>query len=170
MLRTIVILILSVIFFIPSYSQDANYWQSDYSPGGFLTPGAVIANNKDSGVMFYNPALLAYAKKSSASISGNIYQYQSTKIKDGVGAGLNLSSSGGSIIPLMASNVLALKLKKPFTVAYALVNSPVIDYQVTQRKDTKQNVLDDSYSPGNEVFIGQFVQQNSITETEGILA
>ncbi|MBS1948287.1 MAG: hypothetical protein JST47_11015 [Bacteroidetes bacterium] len=151
-------------------AQDANYWLSGYGPGGFLAPGAVVSNNKDSGVMFYNPALLAYANRSAASISGNIYQFQSTKIKDGIGTGLDLKSAGGSIVPLMASNVIALKLKRPFTIAYALINTPVINYQVTQRKDTKQNVLDDSYSPGPEVFIGQYTQQNIINETKGLFS
>jgi hypothetical protein len=120
--------------------------------------------------MFYNPALLAYANKSAASISGNIYQYQSTKIKNGVGTGLDLKTSGGSVIPLMASNVISLKLKKPFTIAYALINSPIMNYNVSQRKDAKQNVLSDSYSPGNEVFIGQYAEQNQLNETKGLLS
>ena len=53
-------------------AQDANYWTTGYNPGGFLTPGAVIAHNRDSGVLFYNPALLAYERKNSASISGDV--------------------------------------------------------------------------------------------------
>lgn len=93
-------------------AQDAHYWSSSYGPAGFLSPGATIANNRDSGVFFYNPALLAYSHKSTASISGTIYQYQRTKIKNGAGTDLNLISSGGSIIPLMVSNTISLKLKK----------------------------------------------------------
>lgn len=169
-LRNKFCLIILLFFATKSNAQDANYWQSDYGPGGFLTPGAVVANNKDSGVMFYNPALLAFANKSAASISGNIYQYQSIKIKDGIGTGLDLKSSGGSVIPLMASNVISLKLRKPFTIAYALINTPVLNYQVTQRKDTKQNVLDDSYSPGDEYYIGQYAMQNTVNETKGIFS
>ncbi len=51
-------------------AQDANYWSSSYNPAGLLTPGAVIVLNRDSGVMFFNPALLGYNTKNSASISG----------------------------------------------------------------------------------------------------
>ncbi|HLK30375.1 MAG TPA: hypothetical protein VKT28_17465 [Puia sp.] len=166
----LLLIFLVIISSFQTKAQDANYWQSDYGPGGFLTPGAVVSYNKDSGVMFYNPALLAYANKSAASISGNIYQYQSTKIKDGIGTGLDLKTSGGSVIPLMASNVISLKLKKPFTIAYALINSPIMNYSVTQRKDTKQNVLNDSYSPGSEVFVGQYAEQNVLNETKGLLS
>jgi hypothetical protein len=110
-----------------AFSQDANYWSSSYGPGAFLTPGATIANNGDSGVFFYNPALFGFSRKSSASISGTIYQYQSTNIKNGAGSGLDLKSSGGSVIPQMAANNITLKLKnRPFTIAYALLHEPVM--------------------------------------------
>ncbi|HWK06448.1 MAG TPA: hypothetical protein VNS58_22595 [Puia sp.] len=151
-------------------AQDANYWSSDYGPGGFLTPGAVIAYNRDSGVLFFNPALLAYTNKSSASITGNIYQYESIRIKDAVGAGLPLSSTGGSIIPQMGAGSIAIHGSKPFVIGYALIRNPVSSFQATQRKDAKQNVLNDSYSPGPEYYVGQYSLANSITETSGILS
>lgn len=151
-------------------AQDANYWSSNYSAGGFLTPGAVIAFNKDSGVFFYNPALLAFSNKTTASITGNVYQYESINIRNGIGSGLNLSSKGASIIPQMVSGVIALKRKRPFSLAYALIRNPVSGFQTTQRKDAKVNVLNDSYSPGPETFIGQYTAQNTITETSGQLS
>ncbi|MDR6940800.1 hypothetical protein [Mucilaginibacter pocheonensis] len=151
-------------------AQDANYWSSSYNPAGFLTPGAVIAFNRDSGVMFLNPALLAYSTKSSASISGSIYQYGNIKIKNGVGTGLNLKSTSASVIPQMISATITLKGKHPFTVGYALTHNPVMSYQATQQRDGRFNVLDDSYSPGNESFLGQFKRLNSINETSGIIS
>jgi hypothetical protein len=36
---------------------------------------------------------------------------------------------------------------------------------VSQRRDEQFNVLNDSYSPGPEFFIGQFVQQNLVSES-----
>ncbi len=61
-------------------AQDANYWSADYGPAGFFTPGAVIANNNDSGVLFYNPALLGLSHKSATTLSGTVYHYESIKI------------------------------------------------------------------------------------------
>ena len=155
-------------FYAPA--QDVNYWSSSYGPGGFLAPGATIANNGDSGVFFFNPALFGYSRKSSASISGTIYQYQRTNIKNGTGTGLDLKSSGGSVIPQIVSNTITLKMKKPFTIAYALLHEPVMSFTGTQRKDAQQNVLNDSYSPGAETFVGQYTAQNNIDETAGILS
>ncbi len=155
-----------VCFFLSaSYAQDANYWSNNYNAGNFFTPGAVIASNKDSGTFFYNPALLAYETKSSTSINGNLYQYQQSHIKNGAGTGLNLNSNSTNIIPLLVSGTIALKTKKPFAISYALIRNPIENFQGTQRKDTKMNVLDDSYSPGNETYVGQISSQNKSTQT-----
>lgn len=148
-----------------SYSQD-NYWSDEYNAGGFLSPGAVIAFNRDSGVFFYNPALLALTRKSSASISANIYRYESIRIKDGAGIGKNLNSTSTGIVPQMISGVIALPGKKPFSLGYALIRSAGFNYQVSQRQDKKMNVLDDSYSPGDEYFIGQYSNQNIVSNTQ----
>ncbi|NCD68440.1 hypothetical protein [Mucilaginibacter agri] len=151
-------------------AQDTNYWSSEYGPAGFLTPGAAVAFTRDSGVLYYNPALLGYNTKSTASISGSIYQLNSIKIKNGAGPGYNLNSSGAAIIPVAASGIFAFKGKKKFTIAYAIIHNPVLGYQASQQRDDKFNVLNDAYSPGNEVFIGQFDNQNTINETSGSLS
>lgn len=53
-------LILLFFFVIKNLkAQDANYWQSSYSPGGMLTPGAAIAYDNDSSLYYYNPALFS---------------------------------------------------------------------------------------------------------------
>jgi hypothetical protein len=153
-----------------AYGQDANYWSAPYGAGGFFVPGATIARNDDSGVLFYNPALLAYNTKNAANISGNIYNLQRFKVNDGAGSGLHLKSGSTGILPVVASNTLYLKLKSPISIAYALINNPVLRYQVSQRKDGTLNVLNDSYSPGNELFVGQYVNSNSVDETQGVLS
>lgn len=151
-------------------AQDANYWSSAYGAGGFMTPGSTIAKNGDSGVLFYNPALLAFNTKNASNISGNIYNFQSTSLHDGAGLGLNLTANSTYILPVLASNTIYLRLKKPITIAYALMSTPVLRFQASQRRDGMINVLGDSYSPGNEFYVGQYVHSNSVDETNGLLA
>lgn len=146
-------------------AQDANYWSSSYGPAGYFMPGSVIAQNRDSGVMFYNPALLVNTASSTTSISGTIYQYHSIYYRNGIGTGLGLKSQGTSIIPMVASRAVPVKKKLPFTLAFAIVHNPVIDYGVTQQKDVVQDVLDNSYSPGPETFIGQYKAANRMDQT-----
>ncbi|MGN8069706.1 hypothetical protein [Mucilaginibacter sp. 22184] len=170
MLKTFIIFFCLLFLLQGVRAQDANYWSSNYNPAGFLTPGAVIAFNRDSGVMFLNPALLAYSNKTTASISGSIYQYSNIRTKNGAGTGLNLNSSSAAIIPQIVSATISFKGKKPFTLGYALIHNPVMNYQVTQQRDAKFNVLNDSYSPGDESFLGQVKKQSSINETTGIIS
>lgn len=170
MTKILIIFLCVFMFTQATRAQDANYWSSSYNPAGFLTPGAVIAFNRDSGVMFLNPALLAYSTKSTASINASIYQYGRINIKNGAGTGLNLKSTSTSIIPQMISATISLKGKHPFTIGYALTHNPVMNYRVNQQRDATFNVLDDSYSPGNEYFLGQYKNVNSINETAGIIS
>jgi hypothetical protein len=153
-----------------SNAQDANYWSSTYGPGGFFSPGSTIAKNGDSGVLFYNPALLAYNTKNASNISGSIYNFQTTNFNDGAGLGLNLKATSTYILPVLASNTIYLKLKKPITVAYAIMSTPVMKFHASQRRDAMINILPDGKSPGNEFFVGQYVHANTVEETSGILA
>lgn len=166
MLRTTLVTSLTLCSLL-SFSQDANYWSSNYGPGGFFTPGAVVSNNRDSGIFFYNPALMGLSSKSSTSISANIYKLEGINIKNGVGQGKNLKSNQTSIIPLMASGTISIK---GITVGYALINDPVMNFVGTQRKDSKINVLDDSYSPGDEYYIGEYNLENTVTTTSGLIS
>ena len=151
-------------------AQDSNYWSSAFNPAGLLTPGAAISFTGDSGVLYYNPALLGYNTKSAANISGSVYQYNDIRIKNGAGAGFDLNSNSISTVPVLASGIIALKGKHNFSIAYAIMHNPILNYKAAQQRDDQFNVLNNSYSPGNEYFIGQYSGQNSINETSGILS
>lgn len=170
MTRILITLILSTLFAVFSQAQDAGYWSSNYGPGGFFTPGAVIANNGDSGVLFVNPALLAFSPKSTATLSANVYHLESTKIRDGAGTGKDLKSLAPGIIPQMIGGTIAFKGKRPFSIGYALIHSSGINFKASQRQDKQFNVLDDSYSPGPEFYVGETILQNTATGTSGLLS
>ncbi len=171
-LPKIVIALLCFVLFSQSIkAQDANYWSSSYNPAGLLTPGAVIALNRDSGVMFFNPALLGYNSKNSASISGTIYQLSKVDVKNGAGTGLDMNSSSTSIIPQMVSATISFnKGAHPFTIGYALTHDQFMNYQANQQRDGKLNVLSDTYSPGDEYYLGQIANQNSSSQTGGLIS
>jgi len=151
-------------------AQDANYWSSSYSPAGFLVPGAVVAHNGDSGVFFYNPALLGGSRKNSVTVSGTVYSYDYYKINNALGANKDLKSHNASIIPQMVSGTISLKGKRSLTFGYALLHVPVINFQASQQRDDKLNVLNDSYSPGDESFVGQANINSTVKETTGMVS
>lgn len=152
------------------FAQDANYWSDGYGPGGFFTPGAVIANNKDSGVLFYNPALQALTKKKTASISGTVYQVESIKMKNGAGTGKDLHSRITSSVPQMLSGIVSVGRRKPVYFGYALMHTSVLNYNVSQQQDAKLDVIDGSGSPGLEYYVGQYNFQNLTRETSALIS
>jgi len=172
MRRSLLLLPVLLLLLQPLFSQDAHYWSNNYGPGVFLTPGSVIASNRDSGVLFYNPALLSLSNKNKiaiSSISANIYQLEAINIRNGAGTGMHLRSRSMRIVPQMLSGSVSLGKKAPVVIAYALINAPGLRYQSSQRKDKKFNVLDDSYSPGDEYFVGDYVVENRVSETTALL-
>lgn len=151
-------------------AQDTHYWSANFSAGSFVMPGGVVANNRDSGVVFYNPALLAYSLKNSASISGNLYQWQLIKISNGTGAGKDLRSVYANIIPVMGSGTLHLNVGKAFTIGYAFLHDPQINYQAHQQGNSDVDILFENDSPGKESFLGQYAAQNKASYTSAILS
>lgn len=133
-------------------------------------PGAVLSYNGDSGALFVNPALQCYSRADAVSMTGTIYQLQSLAVKNGIGSGLDLASVRSSIVPLIAAHNIPLKTKRPVSLVYAIVSRPVINFLANQRKEAQLNALDDSYSPGNESFIGQYSLSKTMGETSGILS
>jgi hypothetical protein len=146
-------------------AQDSHYWTSNFSPAGFLTPGAAIANTRDSGIVYLNPAVMAWSDKTATSISSNVYRYDHFRIKNGVGIGKDLVSNSTLIVPQLISKTFKLNKQDPLTIGFALIQNPLQDFNTSQRLDKRANVLDDKYSPGDEAYVGQVDAQSQVTET-----
>lgn len=153
------------------YAQDANYWNSQYNAGGYFLPGAVVSNNNDSGVLYINPALLANSKVALISANATIYHIDKIKIIDGAGNGFNLNfSNSGANSAFMAGNFRLPLAKKYISIAYGIIQSPTYTFASSQRRDEKANVLNDSYSPGPETFVGQYRRHNNGNDFKLVIA
>ncbi|SFD07094.1 hypothetical protein [Spirosoma endophyticum] len=164
MLRAAALLLFIKLSFQEAIAQDSNYWSSNYGPGGFMTPGTTIADTRDSGVFFYNPALLAIRPKTALEFSGSLYQLESTRIIDALGKGKDLRSVSGGVSPQIHSGSLRMKKNERLVMAYALIHTHILSDRVNQRQDAKMNVLNDAYSPGAENYLGQFSSINQVNE------
>ncbi|WP_295128902.1 hypothetical protein [uncultured Chitinophaga sp.] len=163
------LLLVSVCVFNVVKSQDTHYWNSQYGAGGFFVPGAVIAANGDSGVYFYNPALLGGSKIAAISMNTVLYQHQAIRIKNGAGKGFDLKSASNASVPNMLAGGQAIPGTR-VSVAYALIHTPGIRLETSQRRDDQFQVLNDSYSPGNEYYVGQYQLENRAGETRAQIA
>ena len=135
-----------------------------------MTPGATLSDTRDSGVFFYNPALLAIRPKTALEFSGSLYQFESTRIVDALGAGKSLRSLSGGVSPQMHSGSFELKNNQRLVLAYALIHTHILNDRVNQRQDTKLNVLNNAYSPGTEYYIGQYSEINQVSELAGVVS
>lgn len=167
MLRVIAAILFAGINTQYALAQDSHYWSSNYGPGGLMTPGATIADTKDSGVFFYNPALLAVRPKTALEFSASLYQFESNRVIDALGKGKDLKSLSGGISPQMHSGSFELKNNERLVLAYALIHTHILNDRVNQRQDKQMNVLNDGYSPGSEFYIGQFSEINQVSEIAG---
>lgn len=169
-MRQLYSLLLTACCLLPAAAQDSHYWTSNYGPGGLMTPGSTIADTKDSGVFFYNPALLAIRPKTSLEFSGSLYQLESTRIIDALGKGKDLTSISGGISPQIHSGSFELKNNERLALAYALIHTHILNDRVHQRQDARMNVLNDAYSPGPEYYLGQYSELNQISEIAGVFS
>lgn len=149
-------------------AQDTHYWGSQYGTAGFFLPGAVVAWNGDSSVLFYNPALLVHSNGPRISANANIYYLEKINLRNGAGTGRDLRSTSSGSLPQLLSGNFRLPGKRGLNIAYALISNNVLDYEATQRRDEALNVLNDSYSPGDEFFVGQLIAQNSVRTFSGL--
>lgn len=170
MLRTITRLLFIVGSLKQAVAQDSHYWSSNYGPGGLMTPGATLADTRDSGVFFYNPALLAIRPKTALEFSGSLYQFESNRIIDALGKGKDLKSVSGGVSPQMHSGSFELKNNERLVLAYALIHTHILNDRANQRQDARMNVLNDGYSPGAEFYIGQFSEINQVSEIAGVFS
>lgn len=166
-------LLLPIIFLLTYsdvFSQDSHYWSGLFNPVGLLTPGAAIADTRDSGVLYFNPALLANNTKNTATLNGSLYKLNNIRFKNGAGEVYPLNSLNIDITPLMGSGVINLRGKRNLNLGYAIMYNPVIDFNATQQRDGMIDALDNSYSPGDEQFVGQINLQNRMNTVTGLLS
>ncbi|WP_420147396.1 hypothetical protein [Spirosoma sp.] len=132
MLRICTFYIVCAFSYRQVIAQDSNYWSSNYSPGGFMTPGASIADTKDSGVFFYNPALLTVRPETALEFSDSLYQFELNRVIDALGKGKDLKSISAGVSPQMHAGSFELKNNKRLVLAYALIHTHIVNDRVNQ--------------------------------------
>lgn len=167
-MRALTIIIFTSLVPAMLRGQDTHYWGSHYGTAGFFLPGSVVAYNGDSSVLFYNPALLVHSNGPRISANANIYYLEKINRQNGAGTNRDLRSSTSGSLPQLISGNFRLKGKPGVNIAYGIISNNPIDFQATQRRDEAFNVLNDSYSPGNEFYVGQFIEQNTVKDFTGL--
>jgi hypothetical protein len=148
----------------PAFSQNSNYSTNQYGSRSALMGGAVVGGVRDTSAGFYNPGALGFVDNASLSVSGNAYSVSSNSLENGVGTGEDIKSTNIQAVPTLLSGIYKFENAPEHTLGYSLITRTDVSNKFTGRTDSFQNVLNDSYSPGNEEFIGQYNLDSKVKE------
>jgi hypothetical protein len=165
-----ILLLLMFIFPLVIVAQDNHYESTMLGPRNAALANAGIARFEDQTAVFMNPATLSDATGSSFNFNAITGGLSNVKFKNGLGEGLNLKSAGFSVLPNMASGVIKPKKnEKDWVLGYALFHRFSDRILLTDRRETETNVINDTESPGNEYYSGQYHLDKDLDEVNLVL-
>lgn len=153
-----------LLFSIKSTAQDTNYWTQQFGSKSSLLGGAVVGGVRDNSAIFYNPGAMSLVDSSTVSVSATGYQYESLKLQNGAGVGIDLSSSKTSIIPLIITGTYKFKKNNRHTLGYTIISKMQTGLKFSARNDNELDVLPEFNSEGNEEFVAQYNLNTSVSE------
>lgn len=151
-----------IFFSLHIFAQDSHYWTESYGNRSMLLNGTVIGSVEDLGAVFYNPARISQFESPAFVISGQVYQYNKTSIKNGLGDGLDLNKSNFGGGPSLVSGTFKLGFLEGHQFAYAFLSR--------SKSDNSFNFSVDNFGdfvkafPGEEYFSGEIVLKNKIND------
>lgn len=100
--------VLGILLFPPAAvrAQDAHYSTMQYGPRASLLGGAVIGSVNDMSGTYYNPGALVLARDLAFSFSTNVFEFQSFRLEDTSGEGIDLGSSRSGIRPSLIAGTI----------------------------------------------------------------
>lgn len=156
---------IAVVFILLSskpYAQNGHYWTETYGTRSMLLNGVVIGSVEDLGAVFYNPARISQFSSPAFVISGQVYQYNRTTIKNGLGDGLDLEKSGFGGVPSLVSGTFKLGFLEGHHFAYAFLARIQFDNTFNFSVDEFGDFV--KAFPGEEYFSGGINATNRIND------
>jgi hypothetical protein len=155
------LLFTTILFFLSVSSQENNYWSTQYGAKSNLLGGASVATFVDDGAIFYNPAALAFKDSSHISVAASAFQFEMTKVKNGMGTDLDLHDINYDVAPqLVGGN---LKISKKVEAEFILLSRYIVNANLlsVQKSDVLLRLNDTATLCR---FTGEFESRNKVQE------
>jgi hypothetical protein len=104
-----------------SRAQDSHYWTEQYGPRASLLGGAVIGSVANISGTYYNPGSLSLAEDLPFAITASVFDYETIRIEDGAGRGVDLSTNRSGIRPSLVAGTITTKLFGDDVLAYSFL-------------------------------------------------
>jgi hypothetical protein len=113
-----------------SRAQDAHYWTEQFGPRASLLGGAVTGSVADISGTYYNPGSLALAEDLPFAITANVFDYETIRLEDGAGRGVDLSTNRSGLRPSLVAGTITTTLFGGDVLAYSLLPRARSSYDV----------------------------------------
>lgn len=152
-------------------AQDNHYENNVLGPRNAALANSGLARFEDQTAVFTNPATLSEALGSSFNFNAITGGVSRIRFNNGLGQGISLRTGGFNMLPNMAAGVLKpKKSEKDFVVGYAIYHKYNDHVLLTDRRETTEyNIINETESPGNEYYSGQYHLDKDLDEVNMVL-
>ncbi len=127
-----------------------------------MLSGSIVGSVSDNSSIYYNPGGMAFIKKSSITVTGDLGYADLQSYKNAAGDGIDLSTTKLEFVPSVVSGVIKDKKRPWLTINYALMNYSLSSTTLDAKNSGTRDVL--STSPNNEHFSGTYQFSNETRE------
>lgn len=154
-MKSLYLLLISVISIQLATAQDAHYWTEQFGTKSMLLSNSVVGVVEDLGAVYYNPARLGLIENPAFVISGKVYQLNNLKVSNATGdtsdASQKSSDFGGA--PSLVAGTFSVKGWDNHNFAYAFLTRRRMDMNLNGMTDVYGSLIEDF--PGDEYFSGE---------------
>ena len=146
-------------------AQDNHYAWMQYGSRNSILYNAGVSKFEDQSAVIINPATLSQAKSSSFNFNSNVVAFNNIKFKNGLGQDFNITSSNFNVLPSMASGIYKPKnAEKNLVIGYALYHANTDNLDISDRTESRLNLINETESPGVENYLAQYTLDNRMNE------
>lgn len=127
-MRRGLLLLLPLLAHGAAHAQDNQYWTQQQGSRATLLGGASMAAITDNSAFYSDPALLAFLKDPSITVTADYYYAQHVRTRDLDGLGLDMVSSQYNGVPRMVAASFPLKKGGPWMLGLGLVNTQYSEF------------------------------------------
>lgn len=145
-----------------AFSQSSHYWTESFGTRSMLLNGAVIGSVEDLGAVYYNPGRISQIDNPAFVISGQVYDWKTTIIENGLGDERDLKQSTFGGGPSLVSGTFKLKFAPGHHFAYAFLSRR--DFATDYRFSTDEFGDFVQVTPGDEYFSGELIASTAVKD------
>lgn len=150
------------------FAQDYHYWSEQFGTKSSFLGGATAAGIDDNSTVYYNPAGMAFIENPSISVSINAYRFSTIYLNNTLGKDLSMKGHSLNIIPNMIAGILPMKKLPRLALGYSVLTKRFYKNKFNLFHRKNEDII--STEPGEEIFLGNYYYNHSLSEYWGGIA